>query len=223
MHLRVFWQLRAGLILALAATALASPQVPTSYAQDARSTESVGIAPDALPPAPLASVLAEGERLESLRRWGEALTHYENALRDYPADETLVRREDLAKLHFSLDRRYADRSYVDSLQAFTPQQAVGLYLELLRKINTHYVATPPWQKLAARGITAVDLALLDSSFCSANGVNLTTEQLAPARRELYQLTTQRMISGPEDLSALAAEAARVIEARCGLRQTASLL
>jgi carboxyl-terminal processing protease len=176
-----------------------------------------------LPAATLASVLAEGERLESLRRWGEALTHYENALRDYPADETLMRREDLAKLHFSLDRRYADRSYIQSLQAFTPQQAVGLYLELLRKINTHYVATPPWQKLAARGITAVDLALLDSAFCAANGLSLTIEQLAPARRELYQLTTQRMVASPEDLSALAAEAARVLEARCGLRQTAALL
>lgn len=109
MHFRVFWLPRAGLILALWAAALASPIASPAFAQEARSTESVGIAPAALPAAPLASVLAEGERLESLRRWGEALTHYEAALRDYPADETLVRREDLAKLHFSLDRRYADR------------------------------------------------------------------------------------------------------------------
>ena len=30
--------------------------------------------------------LRQGQRLESQRRWGEALTHYEDALRLYPAE-----------------------------------------------------------------------------------------------------------------------------------------
>jgi carboxyl-terminal processing protease len=187
-----------------------------------RSTEPVEIAPAALPAEPLTTVLAEGERLESLRRWGEALAHYEAALRDYPGNEALVRREDVAKLHFSLDRRYADSSFVDSLRTLTPQQSVGLLLELLRKINTHYVTTPPWQRLASRGVEALDIALADPAFNSANGLRLSGEQLAAARREIYRLTA-RPIAGPDDLSALAAEAARVLELRCGLRQTASLL
>ena len=51
------------------------------------SCEAVEIAPASLPAASLAKVLAEGDRLESLRRWGEALTHYEAALRDYPGNE----------------------------------------------------------------------------------------------------------------------------------------
>ena len=33
----------------------------------------------------------------------------------------------------------------------------------------------------------------------------------------------RSVGGPDDLAALAAEAARIVEARCGLRQTATLL
>lgn len=230
MYPRVHWLRSIGLLLALAAASCLTGAAPRAHAQVPASAEPISIAPAALPtnptaaPAePLAAVLSEGERLESLRRWGEALTHYENALRDYPGNEALARREDLAKLHFSLDRRYADHSYVQSLQTLSPQQSVGLYLELLRKINTHYVSAPPWQKLAARGVTALDLALLDANFAGANGLKLTAEQLAPARRELYQLIAQRMVAGPEDLSALAAEAARVVEARCGLRQTASLL
>jgi carboxyl-terminal processing protease len=227
-HMRRLWVYsprslpRAGLLLAAALCALIS--LAPSYAQQmTRSTEQVEIAPAALPAEPLTNVLMEGDRLESLRRWGEALSHYEAALRDYPGNETLSRREDLAKLHFSLDRRYADNSYLESLRTLTPQQTVGLYLELLRKIGTHYVTTPPWQKLAARGVTAVDLALLDATFCRANSLHLTAEQLAPARQELYQLMTQRVVTGPDDLSALAAEAARVVEVRCGMPQTASLL
>jgi carboxyl-terminal processing protease len=112
---------------------------------------------------------------------------------------------------------------LDSIQSLTPQQAVGLYLELLRKVDTHYVTTPPWQRLAARGATAVDLALLDPAFCRANGLNLTANQLAPVRRDLYQLVASRLAASPDDLGALAAEAARMVEARSGLRQTATLL
>jgi carboxyl-terminal processing protease len=222
---RVLWLRRTGIArLVWAATFLAAlAATHTSRAQVTRSSEPAGVAVDESPSEPLGTVLAEGERLESLRRWGEALAHYENALRDYPGNEALARREDLAKLHFSLDRRYADRSYLQSLQALSPQQGVALHLELLRKISTHYVTAPPWQKLAARGVTALDLALLDAAFGRANGLNLSAEQLSAARADLYKLIAERNVAGSEDLSALAVEAARLVEARCGLRQTASLL
>jgi carboxyl-terminal processing protease len=229
MHPRVSSLRSVPLLLAVLGCWISAASAPSVHAQQiTRSTPQaspapIEIAPASLPAEPLTRVLAEGDRLESLRRWGEALSHYEAALRDYPGNETLGRREDLAKLHFSLDRRYADHSYVSSIQTLSPQQTVGLYLELLRKINTHYVTTPPWQKLAARGVTAVDVALLDPTFCSANRLHLTPEQLGPARQELYQLIAQRVVTGPDDLSALAAEAARVVEVRCGLRQTAALL
>jgi len=208
--------------LATVATALLVGPVGAS-GQATLATEPVTIAVDAAPVTSLTSLLQEGERLESLRRWGEAMAHYDEALRSYPDNETLRRREDLAKLHFSLDRRYADRSYLDSVKTLAPQQAAGLYLELLRKVNTHYVATPPWQRLAARGATAVDLALLDPAFCSANALSLDSNQLAPVRRDLYQVVAGKAVNGPDDLAALAAQAARTVEARSGLRQTAVLL
>jgi carboxyl-terminal processing protease len=223
MRFRVLSWHSALLILAVCtATAIVADSAPV-HAQVTRSTEPLELPPAELSAEPLARVIAEGDRLESLRRWGEALTHYEAALRDYPGNETLLRREDLAKLHFSLDRRYADRSYVESLQSMSPQNAVGLYLELLRKIHTHFVSTPPWQRLAARGITALDLAIIDPAFSAANGLNLSAEQVNPARRDLYDLLAQRRVTGPDDLSALAAEAARIVELRCGLNQTPSLL
>jgi carboxyl-terminal processing protease len=219
---RVCWQRSLALLLALSSW-IAPEQPLSAQGQITLSPEPPVAAPDSLSSEPLLNVLREGDRLESLRRWAEALSHYEAALRDYPGNETLARREDLAKLHFSLDRRYADASFLESLRSLTPQQTVGLYLELLRKIHTHYVTTPPWQRLAARGVTALDLALLEPPFCSANGLHLTAEQLAPARQELYQLIARQVVTGPDDLSALAAEAARIVEMRCGLRQTAAML
>jgi carboxyl-terminal processing protease len=211
------------LLLALLASAWLSASAPSVQAQITRSAEPVEIAPESLPASSLTEVLAKGEELESMRRWGEALTHYEEALREHPGNEVLVTREDTAKLHFSLDRRYSDRSYVQSLASLTPQQSVGLYLELLRKINVHYVATPPWQRLAARGVKALDVALVDPAFCSANRLSVTPDQLAPTRQALYQIVSQRLVAGPDELSALAAEAARFVETRCGLRQSAAIL
>jgi carboxyl-terminal processing protease len=194
-----------------------------ALAQVSRSPEPVFIAPELPPESSLASVIAEGARLESLHRWGEALTHYEEALRNHPESDVLQKREDLAKIHFSLDRRYADHRFLQSLQSLTPQQATGLYLELARKINTHYVVTPPWQKLASRGAAALDLALADPAFCSANRLYVAADRLSSARRELYQLIGNRQIGGPDDLAALGGEAARLMDSRCGLRQSATLL
>jgi carboxyl-terminal processing protease len=225
-HMRRFWVFSfrtAGLALAVWSSAGLWSGSASAQSQVTRSAEPVEIAPAALPTEPLANVLAEGDRLESLRRWGEALSHYEAALRDYPGNETLLAREDVAKLHFSLDRRYADRSFTDSLQALSPQQAVGLLLELLRKINSNYVVTPPWQNLAVRGITAVDVAIADPNFGSVNGLHLEPQQLNAARGELRQLAARRLVTGPDELSSLAAETARIVELRCGLRQTATLL
>lgn len=186
-----------------------------------RSAEPVFVAPE-LPATSLDGVLAEGSRLESLGRWGEAVTHYEEALRETPENVALQQRSDMAKLHFSIDRRYADRSFVQSLQTLTPQQAAALYLELARKINTHYVTAPRWQYLAQRGAAAVEIGLGEATFCSANGLNLTGEQRAAIRSELYQLTT-RPVNGPDELAAFAAEIARLVENRCNLRQSATFL
>jgi carboxyl-terminal processing protease len=183
-----------------------------------------GVNAPQLPPEPsIGRILSEGERLESLRRWGEALAHYEEALRQYPENEALAQREDLAKLHFSLDRRYADRSHLASVKSLTPEQASGLYLELLRKINAHYVTAPPWQRLAVRGVTAVNVALGDEKFLAANGLNPAAEQLGAMQQELAQLLARRIMTGPDDVAALAGEAARIAQSRSGLSPTAALL
>jgi carboxyl-terminal processing protease len=222
MHLWVSRLRSVWLLLALAASSLLAGQ-QAAHAQAARSEGPVFVAPELPPETTIATVLAEGDRLERLGRWGEAVTHYEEALRDNPGHQILEQRGDLAKLHFSLERRYADRSFVESLQTLSPQQAAGLYLELARKINTHYVTTPPWQRLAARGATAVELALVDPAFCAANNLSLTADQLAAVRRELYQLVSGRRISGPDELASVAAEAARLVESRTRLRPSATLL
>ncbi len=202
------------------AASTAGAQSPQPYLSPA---EPVTIVPEALPANALKTVLEAGRQLESNSRWGEALSHYEEALREYHGNETLTERYDLAKLHYSLDRRYHDRSFRKSISALSSQQALSLYSELLLKTSTHYVNTPAWRKLGSRGTRALDIALASPDFRSFNKLQISTDQLAQLRREMYQRLGQRALGNSRDLVALAGETARLIEARTGLPQTVTLL
>ena len=141
-----------GLLLVLSATAwgetlsIPDPTVPLPAAS-AQST--------------LDGLLQVGRQYEAESRWGEALTHYEGALREYPDNSELLNRQDLTRLHYSLEHRYHDRSFQQSVHSLTASQALSLYSELLRKINAHYVVTPPWNKLGLRAAKSLDVALAD--------------------------------------------------------------
>jgi carboxyl-terminal processing protease len=169
------------------------------------------------------TVLDKGRQLEATNRWGEALSHYEEALRQYRGNETIEQRHDLAKLHYSVERRYHDRSFLESITALDRNQALSLYTELLQKTNTHYVAEPPWRKLGTRGAAAIDLALNDKNFVTANRLQLSSNQLAQVRKEVYQLLGQRNLQSSRDLVTFANDTARHVESRTGVPATATIL
>ena len=54
-------------------------------------------------------------------------------------------RFDVARLHYSFEQRYDDRSFREAFKAFRPQQTLELYGDLLGKVNAHYYTDPPWQ------------------------------------------------------------------------------
>ncbi len=194
-----------------------------AVAQPAQVHEPVTIVPETLPANALSAVLEEGRQLESSNRWGEALSHYEEALRKHRSNQTLLERHDFAKLHYSLDRRYHDRSFRKSISALSPKQALSLYSELLKKTSTHYVHTPAWKKLSQRGTRAIDIALANPDFRSFNKLQISVEQMAQLRREMYQRLGSRRLNNSRDAVTLASEVARLVEARTRLPQTATVL
>ncbi len=210
-------------IAAVAMLALGQIAVSPARAQVSSTTGPVTAVPQELPTNPLNVVLDKGRTLESSRRWGEALSHYEEALREFHDNETLQQRHDLAKLHYSVERRYHDQSFLQSITTLNREQALALYAELLQKTNTHYVTNPPRRDIAIRGITALDLALTDQDFLKANRLTITPEQFGHLRQELRQLLNRRSLQSPSDLVALATDTCRLAEVRMGLVPTATTL
>ncbi len=199
----------------VSAQSIVSPALPTAVERVSIGTEAISAA--------IGNLLEKGRSLELTGRWGDALSHYEEALREYPQDRALQARFDTARLHYSLKQRYDDRSFRESLRTLRPPQALELYGELLTKVEAHYYTTPPWKEISERGAAAMDIALADENFLRNHGVRVRVQQVEQLRAELMQLSGRYAIRTSRDASAVASQAARLARQRTGLSETATLL
>ncbi|TWT47239.1 S41 family peptidase [Botrimarina hoheduenensis] len=179
--------LALGMLFLLATSAtFAQPSQWPAQGTSAGTDESVAIATEALPQL-ADDALLQGLELERQGMWGDAAAHYEQAVRETPADGRLERRLDIARLHSSLMRRYADTSYRQMVDTLDSRAALGLYSEILSKIESHYVSTPPWGRLVRRGAHAVVIAARDPEFAQRFGVSVSDEQLQGFAAEVNRL------------------------------------
>jgi carboxyl-terminal processing protease len=168
-------------------------------------------------------LLVRGRQLELEQRWGDALTHYEDALRQFPADALLQQRFDTARLHYDLQRRYVDRSYCKILSGLSLDRTLDLYAQVLLKIDSHYVDSPDWKALVNRGTDDLEIALSEQSFQE----RCLPEQIRSAAggfcRELRPILESRPIRTREDARAAVAFAAALAQQRLDIAPTAVVL
>jgi carboxyl-terminal processing protease len=169
------------------------------------------------------NLLRRGQELEQKRSWGEALAHYEDAIRLFPEETSLERRFEVARLHYDLGRRYADRSFCDCIARMTPEKALDLYGQVLLKIQTHYVALPSWKELVERGTNDLDTALNEPAFIQRNLPRPDREGVEAFRRELRSTLGTRVVATRQDARDSAAAAATLAERRLGMRPAAVVL
>ena len=196
------------------------PNVPA--ASPVATTPSTTTAVDAIQ-ATISRVLDSGRSLELSGHWADALTHYEEALHEYPEERSLQARFDVARLHYSLQQRYDDRSFRESLRTLRPQQSLDLYGDLLGKIESHYYTEPPWQEITQRGAAAMDIALSQDNFLRNHSIAIRGQQIDQLRSEILQTPGRYKISTLRDASAVASQIARLARQRIGLSETATIL
>ncbi|MCA9268231.1 MAG: S41 family peptidase, partial [Planctomycetales bacterium] len=171
----------------------------------------------------LETLMAAGQRLEGERRWAEALSHYEDALRERPDDARLKASVDRTRVHYDLGRRYADSTFVALLGRVGLPDALALYDELLDKINQHYVTTPDWRGIVARGTFALDGALSDEIFVARHLPQATAEQIQAFRTELHQHMAWRPVRNLNEANDAVHVAARLANSRLGVSPTAVVM
>jgi carboxyl-terminal processing protease len=175
--------------------------------------------------------LQRGQELEIQRRWGEALAHYEEGLRRFPEDNSLEKRFELARLHYDLGRRYADRSFAEKLAKMPAEKALELYVQVLAKIEIHYVEQPAWKDIVERGTSDLETALGETIFLERNlpqRLGDGRDQRNPAgveafRHELRQTLAQHGVGNRVDARNCAVLAANLAQQRLGLSPTVVIL
>jgi carboxyl-terminal processing protease len=142
----------------------------------------------------LATVFEKGSRLESERKWAEALSFYEEHLKLYPGRTDLQQRVAVARAHYDVARRYGDISYTSALSALSERDTLAIYDEVLLKIQANYVHQPRWQQLVHSGLTNLEVALSEPAFVEKNLAQMPVEQMAALQRELRQLVAARPVA-----------------------------
>jgi carboxyl-terminal processing protease len=165
-------------------------------------------------------VLREGAQFEQERRWLDALSHYEKAVRDFPDRRDLQDRLTLSHIHCDIARRYADRSYRQLVSRFDATQAMAVYTEVLQKIETHYVDDPQWQDMVWRGTANLDVALTKKPFRDVHLPTVTERQVNAFRHELRRSINTRRVGGRDDSRAVVSQCSRIAGQRLGLRSGA---
>jgi carboxyl-terminal processing protease len=192
-----------------------SPSTPSTAAQVSGAAASLNQA--------ISALIDKGRSLELSGHWAEAVSHYEEALREHPNDASLTGRFDLARLHYSLEQRYDDRSFRDSVNTLGARESLELYGDLLAKIGAHYYTDPPWQDLLGRGAQSLDIALGDPKFLAANNIRASANQTEQLRASLRRITTQYRVASRNDAMNVASQAARLARQQVGLAESATLL
>jgi carboxyl-terminal processing protease len=173
--------------------------------------------------ASLDDVLRRGQQLETERRWGDALAHYEEAVRQFPEEPALERRFELSRLHYDLARRYGDLTFRNCLKQLSLDQALDLYNDLLLKIQAHYVETPDFKQLVERGMSDLDVALSEPSFVSQNLAQSAYPAIDAFRDELRRTLASRPVRSRSDARQAAAIAAELAQMRLGMLPSAVVL
>jgi carboxyl-terminal processing protease len=197
--------------------ALAILAVAPAIAQQA-TTISISARPDEV-----ADLLRRGDELEAGRRWSEALTHYEDAMRQFPGETSLQRRFDIARLHYDLQRRYADGSFLGGVANLPPDEALDLYAQVLLKIQAHYVEAPQWRQLVEHGTNNLEIALSEPPFIQRN----LPEREQPAAGEfcsrLRRVLAAQVIESRADARDAVALAARLAQGDLEIPRSAVVL
>lgn len=180
-------------------------------------------APAASRSASATSLLEHGRELEQQQRWIDALQHYEDAVRKFPAHEDLKLRHTLAQIHCDLDRRFADRSFHEMIQNLNQHQTLDVYNEIGLKVANHYYQPPDWQRLTWRGTANLDVAMTKPEFRQLYMPHATQAQIKAFRGTLRQDVNKRAVRTQNDAVILVNYSAQLAQKRLQLDPSVAVM
>lgn len=158
------------LVLICWASALSGPGLSQSFAQEGSGD--------------VRSTILSGADLERSQKWLDAIEHYEDALKDWPENKSLQYGLRRSKIHFSIERRYADSSFENRLLRMTQSAALDRYERILAQIQGNYVESVSSTSFVAHGTESFYLALNNPKFVDRHLRNVAPDRVRKLRIQL---------------------------------------
>ena len=168
-------------------------------------------------------ILTEGLAIEAKQLWADGIHHYEEAVRLHPDNATLRQRLAICRLHYDVQRRYQDTSYLASVRELPTSQALDLYAEVLASLETNYVDQIDWNDILRHGTASLEVALTEPLFVKRLLADTSPEAIERFRQNVHLQIKGRSAASRYDLRATAAYVASLAREELGLAGTATVL
>lgn len=168
------------------------------------------------------AALESGRQLEQERRWQEAIQVYEKALKQDLRNKDLTERLQISRVHLDVNRRYSDRSFLETVERSTPADALEMYTDVLTKLEAYYVEPIDFYKLALHGTAYLEVALTERDFLATHLRNANAEAVENFRRQIHRAVFGKRIGSIDELKAVSAQVANLAQQNIGLHPTATL-
>ena len=167
-------------------------------------------------------ILGRGAELETQKQWGEALSLYQQAVRKYPENRSLQTRRSVARIHYDVQRRYADSSFIKTINTTDGQKAAGVYREILLKVQSYYVDQPKWSEIASFGLTSLEVALMSPEFRNVNLPNISTEKIHQTILQTREQLKSARVTNRNEAYDVAVQLSQDLNQSIGLSQQATI-
>ena len=210
-HCRTFWSIR-WLCLAIVLFVF-QPLTLTAQTNDISRAADINRHPTA---RSVDTLIQEGFQLEGKGQWADALNLYQKAIKQFPDSPKLVERRTISRIHYDLERRYSDNSFLRALQTTSSSESLNIYSEVLLKIQSYYVDQPNWARLASFGLHSLEVASRSDHFREANIPGTKETQVREAIDEIKNNLRQYRIDSRHDAYVIASTVSKRLNEAIGM-------
>jgi len=125
-----------------------------------------------------------GVELERSRQWLKAVRHYEKALKKWPKSDEIRYGLRRSRIHFSIARRYLDRSFETRLLRKSKRESLDFFDDVLRQVRGNYVDPLSSTSFVAHGTESFYLAMVNEKFAAKHLQGVDDERIRRMRKIL---------------------------------------
>ncbi|MEM9410008.1 MAG: S41 family peptidase [Planctomycetota bacterium] len=179
-----------------------------SYRADAQPKNSIGNTAERF--------IQQGRQLEIDGHWADALSLYQQAIKNFPRNQKLIEKRTIARIHYDLERRYSDNSFRRALTQTDSNTALKIYSEVLLRVQSSYVDQPDWARLASFGLHSLEVAIRSPEFRQANIPNSTDQSIRNSIDQIRKSLGGETVGSRSDALNIAQKVADGMQSLVGL-------